>query len=84
MTSSAARGAYLPPQCGQLMPKCGIISRLFDLNRNQIEVSCDLIDVDCIAGLMGAFGVILTAAAAHTMPGTGLDSAAYIEPRVLH
>ena len=48
MTSSAARDAYLPPQYGQLMPKCGIISRLFDLNRNQIEVSCDLIDVDRI------------------------------------
>jgi uncharacterized membrane protein YgdD (TMEM256/DUF423 family) len=30
------------------------------------------------AGLMGAFGVILAAAAAHTMPGAGLDSAAYM------
>lgn len=31
-----------------------------------------------LAGLMGAGGVILAAAAAHTAPGAGLDSAAYM------
>ncbi|EJW10251.1 hypothetical protein A33M_0264 [Rhodovulum sp. PH10] len=31
-----------------------------------------------VAGLMGAAGVALAAAAAHAMPGAGLDSAAYI------
>jgi uncharacterized membrane protein YgdD (TMEM256/DUF423 family) len=31
-----------------------------------------------LAGLMGAAGVILTAAAAHGKPGSGLDSAGYL------
>jgi len=31
-----------------------------------------------IAGLMGASGIILAAAAAHTAPGAGLDNAAYM------
>ncbi len=31
-----------------------------------------------LAGLMGASGIILAAAAAHTAPGSGLDSAAYM------
>jgi len=31
-----------------------------------------------LAGLMGASGVILAAAAAHLTPGAGLDSAAYL------
>src|ERR1700738_1830004 len=31
-----------------------------------------------LAGLMGASGIILAAAAAHTAPGAGLDSAAYM------
>jgi uncharacterized membrane protein YgdD (TMEM256/DUF423 family) len=30
------------------------------------------------AGLMGAAGIVLTAAAAHGAPGTGLDSAGYL------
>jgi len=31
-----------------------------------------------LAGLMGASGIILAAAAAHAAPGAGLDSAAYM------
>ena len=31
-----------------------------------------------LAGLMGAAGVVLTAAGAHGKPGTGLDSAGYL------
>jgi uncharacterized membrane protein YgdD (TMEM256/DUF423 family) len=31
-----------------------------------------------LAGLMGACGVVLTAAAAHGKPGSGLDSAGYL------
>ena len=31
-----------------------------------------------LAGLMGASGIILAAAGAHTAPGAGLDSAAYM------
>jgi len=31
-----------------------------------------------LAGLMGAIGVILAAAGAHIVPGTGVDGAAYI------
>jgi uncharacterized membrane protein YgdD (TMEM256/DUF423 family) len=31
-----------------------------------------------LAGLMGAGGVVLAAAGAHTAPGSGLDSAAYM------
>jgi uncharacterized membrane protein YgdD (TMEM256/DUF423 family) len=31
-----------------------------------------------LAGLMGASGIILAAVAAHTAPGAGLDSAAYM------
>lgn len=31
-----------------------------------------------LAGLMGACGVVLTAASAHGKPGTGLDSAGYL------
>ena len=31
-----------------------------------------------LAGLMGAFGVVLTAASAHGKPGAGLDSAGYL------
>ncbi|MDP2410125.1 MAG: DUF423 domain-containing protein [Pseudolabrys sp.] len=31
-----------------------------------------------LAGLMGAFGVVLTAAGAHGKPGAGLDSAGYL------
>ena len=31
-----------------------------------------------LAGIMGAFGVVLAAASAHGAPGTGLDSAGYL------
>jgi uncharacterized membrane protein YgdD (TMEM256/DUF423 family) len=31
-----------------------------------------------LPGLMGASGIVLAAAAAHTAPGAGLDSAAYM------
>jgi uncharacterized membrane protein YgdD (TMEM256/DUF423 family) len=53
----------------------------FSKNRPRTREGTDVMTVTiliALAGLMGASGIALAAAAAHIAPGAGLDSAAYI------
>jgi uncharacterized membrane protein YgdD (TMEM256/DUF423 family) len=53
--------------------------------RNTVDANgacCNISGMDqiliALAGVMGAAGIVLTAAAAHSKPGVGLDSAGYL------